>query len=536
MALRSAPLNKDFHTWRSLTAFSVYRIVLALGFVAFYVGKIGPEFLASHDPKLFVFTTRIYLGLSLLSLPLVLWRRMNYRSIVVFMVLVDITALTAVMHASGGPATGLGMLIAVSVTVACLLLGTIASMAIAAVGAMAILGEQAYAVILGIRDGKAFLQAGILGAAYFAMAALAVLLSKRVSESEAAVAASRASLAKLERLNEHIIQYMNTGVLVVDAQNQIQLINHSAWSLLAMPADVQSRPLEDISSALAKQVRHWRRNSTIKGTPFRINSTSPDLMPSFNSLGGDAQLALIFLEDTSKTTQQATQLKLASLGRLTASIAHEIRNPLGALSHAAQLLRESEEISDADQRLVDIIEKNSGRMNNIIENILQISQRRPSQPERIIIAHFLQNFVDDFKVGRNPPPEIKVDVNNRESAVLFDVGQLIQVLTNLCENGIRYSIRKVNRPLLELHAAEDRRTGRPFLDVIDYGEGINPEIAEKMFEPFFTTSSKGLGLGLYLARELCEANRAHLEYLPIPSGGTCFRITFVSTNKTIPQT
>jgi len=259
------------------------------------------------------------------------------------------------------------------------------------------------------------------------------------------------------------------------------------------------------------------------------------LMPSFNSLGGDAQLALIFLEDTSKTTQQATQLKLASLGRLTASIAHEIRNPLGALSHAAQLLRESEEIGDADQRLVDIIEKNSGRMNNIIENILQISQRRPSQPERIQIVNFLQNFVDDFRVGRNPQPEIKVDIAVKDCAVLFDVGQLIQVLTNLCENGIRYSIRKVNRPLLELHAAEDKRTGRPFLDVIDYGEGINPEVAEKMFEPFFTTSSKGLGLGLYLARELCEANRAHLEYLPIPSGGTCFRITFASTNKTIPQ-
>ncbi len=536
MALRSAPLNKDFHIWRSLTAFSMYRIFLAVGFSAFYAVKIGPDFLASSDPKLFVLVTRLYLGLTLLTLPLVLWRFMNHRALVMFMVLVDIAVITIVMHTSGGPGTGLGMLIAVSVTVACLLLGTVASLSIAAVGAIAILGEQTFAVMQGLRDSKAFLQAGILGAAYFAMAALAVLLSKRVSESEAAVAASRASLAKLERLNEHIIQYMNTGVLVVDAQNQVQLINHAAWTLLGMPADIQHRSLEEISTALAKQLRHWRRNTTVKGTPFRINSSSPDLMPSFNSLGGDAQLSLIFLEDTSKTTQQATQLKLASLGRLTASIAHEIRNPLGALSHAAQLLRESDEISDADQRLVDIIEKNSGRMNNIIENILQISQRRPSQPERILIANFLQSFVDDFRVGRNPPPEIKVDVAVKDSAVLFDVGQLIQVLTNLCENGIRYSIRKVNRPLLELHAAEDKRTGRPFLDVIDYGEGINPEVAEKMFEPFFTTSTKGLGLGLYLARELCEANRAHLEYLPIPSGGTCFRITFASTNKTIPQT
>jgi len=526
--------SREHYAWRALTMFNLYRFLVAGGMVLLFELDLGPSFLGQERPDLYRHITAVYLLLTLLTVPLLYQRRPTVRSQVVVMVLVDIACITLAMHASGGVPTGLGMLLGVSITTTSLLLARPWSLSFAALASVAIVTEQTWSFLAGLRSIHTFTQAGILGATFFAMSALALMLARRIRETEAAAEASRVSLAKLERLNEHIIQYMNAGVLVVDKQQQIQLINHAAWTLLGMPHAVQQKPVDEVSPALLKQLRHWRRNPEIKGEPFRLANTGPDLLPTFTSLGTDQQLTLVFLEDTSKTTQQATQMKLASLGRLTASIAHEIRNPLGALSHAAQLLKESPDIGQADHRLVDIIEKHSARMNNIIENILQISQRRPSKPERIAVAAFLQNFVDDFKLGRSPAPEILADITPREILVLFDVGQLIQVLTNLCENGIRYSIRKVNRPLLELHAGIDKGNGRPFLDVIDHGEGINPEVAEKMFEPFFTTSSKGLGLGLYLARELCEANQAQLNYLPIPSGGTCFRISFAPAQRTVP--
>ncbi len=531
---RDQASSREHYAWRSLTMFNLYRLLVAGGMVLLFELNLGPSFLGQERPDLYRHSTAIYLLLSLLTIPLVYRRQPNVSSQVVLMVLVDIVCVTLAMHASGGVSTGLGMLLGVSITTTSLLLARPWSLTFAALASVAIVSEQTWSFLAGNRSINTFTQAGILGATFFAMSALALMLARRIRETEAAAEASRVSLAKLERLNEHIIQYMNAGVLVVDKQLQVQLINHAAWTLLGMPHAIQQKPLEEVSPALLKQLRHWRRNPEMKGEPFRMTNTSPDLLPAFTSLGTDQQLTLIFLEDTSKTTQQATQMKLASLGRLTASIAHEIRNPLGALSHAAQLLKESPDIGPADIRLVDIIQKHSARMNNIIENILQISQRRASLPERINVASFLHSFLDDFKLGRNPAPEIHAEVNPRDIVVLFDVGQLIQVLTNLCENGIRYSIRKVNRPLLEIHAGVDKTSGRPFIDVIDYGEGINPDVAEKMFEPFFTTSSKGLGLGLYLARELCEANQAQLSYLPIPSGGTCFRISFAAAQRTIP--
>ena len=526
--------TREHYTWRALVMFNLYRFMVAAGMLVVFEFQLGPQILGHDTPDLFRQAAYTYFTLTLLTIPLLYRRQPGYRTQVVIMAVIDIIAITIVMHASGGLSTGLGALLAVSITTTSLLLARPWAIAFAAAASLAIVTEHSYAFFQGERNLTTFTQAGILGATFFAMSALALMLARRIRESEEVAEASRASLAKLERLNEHIIQYMNTGVLVIDRQGRIQLINHAAWTMLGLPQGVQQLPLEDVSVALAKQVRHWRRNPDMKVVPFSVGATLPDLMPTFTSLGADQNLTLIFLEDTSKTTQQATQMKLASLGRLTASIAHEIRNPLGALSHAAQLLKESQEIGTADQRLVDIIGKHSARMNNIIENILQLSQRQPSKMETIQLHSFLNNFLDDFRVGRDPVPEIHLDINPRDATAMFDIGQLIQVLTNLCENGIRYSIRKVNRPLLEIHAGLDATNQRPFIDVIDYGEGIAPEIAEKMFEPFFTTSGKGLGLGLYLARELCEANQAQLNYIPIPTGGTCFRISFAPIRRILP--
>ena len=233
---------------------------------------------------------------------------------------------------------------------------------------------------------------------------------------------------------------------------------------------------------------------------------------------------MIFLEESSRTAHQAQQLKLASLGRLTAGIAHEVRNPLGAISHAGELLGESPQLDANDKRLVRIIIEQSRRMNIIIENVMQLGRRDRARPVMIPMAYWLQKFIDDFLLSTQAPAAaVRLEVESADIMVEFDPSHLQQILWNLCQNGLRHSGAGEN-PRLELLVGLNI-TGRPYLDVVDHGPGVSPENIGNIFEPFFTTDSKGTGLGLYIARELAESNLAQLRYQP-RDGMSCFRISF----------
>ncbi|MCI0590722.1 MAG: HAMP domain-containing histidine kinase, partial [Gammaproteobacteria bacterium] len=212
------------------------------------------------------------------------------------------------------------------------------------------------------------------------------------------------------------------------------------------------------------------------------------------------------------------------LGRLTASIAHEIRNPLGAISHAGQLLSESRSLAPEDDRLLRIIIEQSARMNDIIEDIMHIKPRASTTPKSIKVQPWLEAFVDEFTSRQQiPRAAIMIAGDSEDMEVTMDASQLHQVLWNLCENGLRYS---KGIPLLEINYGLRRETERPHLDVIDHGTGIPEEFAEQLFEPFFTTEPQGTGLGLYIARELCESNQASLSLYANTKEGCCFRISF----------
>jgi len=246
-------------------------------------------------------------------------------------------------------------------------------------------------------------------------------------------------------------------------------------------------------------------------------------MPRFTALGrqrGDA--TLIFLEDTAALAQQAQQMKLAALGRLTASIAHEIRNPLGAISHAGQLLAESAHLDSGEQRLTEIIRDHSQRVNTIIENVLQLSRRGQTNPQTLAIAAWLHNFVDELiRCEKLTPEQLTLTIELDTLNVHIDPGHLHQVLWNLTHNALQHG-GGVLELRLGLNAAQ-----QPCLEVLDRGTGIAANVEGEIFEPFFTTAASGTGLGLYLARELCELNRARLSYEPRRGGGSCFRITFL---------
>jgi len=445
------------------------------------------------------------------------------------LVVLDILALTLIMRASGGIETGLGMLLVAAIAGNSLLLSSRAANLFAAIAAIAILAEQVFAQQNPDLT-ENFTQAGILGATLFATAFLAHVLSTRVRESEALAAQRGVDLANLAQLNQHVLQRMQSGIVVVDADQHIRLMNESAWYMLGLPSlgNTQNKNLKLISPELAEQLIDWRRGGLSEPRTFRPGGGNVELLPNMTALGSEARAGtLIFLEDTARMAQQAQQLKLASLGRLTASIAHEIRNPLGAISHAEQLLAEGNTNNAADNRLLEIIHTNTARVNDIIENVLQLSRRDRSMPEDLPLKNWLENFLQEFVQSQGcDPADISLHITPDNTIVHMDATQLHQVLWNLCHNSLRHSLNYPGQPKVELHGGIEDNSRKPFLDVIDHGPGVPPNTIGNIFEPFFTTESKGSGLGLYIARELCEGNRARLSYVAIPTGGACFRLDF----------
>ena len=316
--------------------------------------------------------------------------------------------------------------------------------------------------------------------------------------------------------------------MVVDAKGQVRLLNTAAWNLLGRPANTHSN-LVALCPELARQVECWHNNHGMEPSVFRSFPEGNEILPRFSVLLQTAGTELLItLEDATTLAEQAQQMKLVALGRLTASIAHEIRNPLGAVSHAAQLLEEASELNDANRRLTRIIGVQTRRLNGIIENVLLLSRRELACLEDIAVAPLLEDLVASLRSypeAGATNTAVTVSVSPPDLVVRFDNSQIRQVLDNICHNALRHARREGVTLQLRLEAVMTADQGT-WLDVSDNGPGIPPEAVPQIFEPFFTTRREGTGLGLYLARELCEANLARLTYHPIPEGGSRFRIRF----------
>lgn len=529
------PTRDDKNIWRSLHFLNLYRIVLAGIFVTSIFIEDNLPVLGSLDPVGFAITSYMYMTIGVLGSFAIHWRWPNFEVLVLFLTMVDVTSLTIIMHTSGGIETGMGMLIVVAIAGNSLLTNGKAATLFAALAALAILTDQ---VVSSINQSITpnYTQAGFLGAAVFATALLSHVLSRRLRETEQLAEQRGVDLANMAELNDHVIKRLYSGVVVVDSDDRIRLMNQSAWQLLGFPVidNAYNKSLASISGELQQQLQDWKNNRLNDSKIFRANGSNIEVLPNFTSLGAqDASATLIFLEDTARMAQQAQQMKLASLGRLTASIAHEIRNPIGAISHADQLLAESTNLDDADKRLTEIIHSHTERVNGIIENVLQLSRRGNTVPELITLKGWLDKFVGEFILSQNIDADvIAVNISPADLTVYFDPTQLHQIVWNLGHNGLRFSAQYTGNPKLELRGGLLNSSYRPYLEVRDHGPGINPDTAQQIFEPFFTTDSKGSGLGLYIARELCELNKASIRYLTLPAGGSCFRIEFAGNPTT----
>jgi two-component system sensor histidine kinase PilS (NtrC family) len=523
----AAPASGRNPTDGALGLYLAYRVVLSLLLTTMSLTRFGPNMLGSLGPQLYAISVQLFLALAVFSLIIHHLKLLPRDSQVLLAVVVDVAVVTLMVHTSGGVQSGLGLLLAVSIAMASLSTGGRAALLSAALATLGLMAQQIYANITAPGSQTAYTQVGMLGAAFFALALLAHQLYARAQISEQLARQRGVDLANLAELNEYVIQHMQSGILVVDRQLHIRLINESAWYQLGMPDAGQGHPLRAACAPLMQQLVDWLRHGTSPPT-FRPVSGGRDLQAQFTRLGEGGDLGvLIFLEDTAEVVERAQQLKLASLGRLTASIAHEIRNPLGAISHAAQLLQESEQLDATDRRMADIVEHNCRRVNHVIENVLRLSRRESARPRPVALDEWLTSLARDFLAARQlPPQQLQVSVDPPGTTVRADPTQLSQILTALCDNAISHFNGSRSKLRLRIAAGITAQSGGPYIEVTDNGPGIPTELVGKIFEPFFTTRNDGTGLGLYIARELSEANQIRLEYLAVPTGGAGFRLSF----------
>lgn len=528
-------LQSSPEAWYRLRLFNYFRISLALFFITIYINGWLLELIPTgySHPALFITTAVIYLTVSLFFITGIFRRKPGLDTQIIVHTIADIACITLLMHATGGVRSGLGMLLIISISMTSLFLHKRVTILFAAISALAIIGEQIYSQIVYANYSPAFTQAGLLGILIFISAFLATYTTKRLKESEKIAEQASHELETIVQMNEHIIKSMRTGIIVIKNDGRILMANNAALELLGN-ININTRTnIKDVSQNLYQRFIDWNNHAIQNHQPIQQTQGLPDIQPGFSHVDKSNNVneklqgrTLIFLEDATQLAQRFQQVKLASLGRLTASIAHEIRNPLAAINHAGQLLGETSEDA-ADKKLTTIINTQVIRLNGIVENVLQLSRQQRGTPEAIDLYQWLVQFREEFiSTHKLLVSQIQIKITPEKFDVSFDSSQLHQVMWNLCSNAINHSNRELGNIIININGEIDDNTRQPYIDIIDNGPGINEETQTHIFEPFFTTSTKGTGLGLYITKEVIESNRAKIRHIPQPAGGTCFRIYF----------
>jgi two-component system sensor histidine kinase PilS (NtrC family) len=492
--------------WRSFQYFNLYRLLVA-----------GLCLLVLLFPS--EWTLRLNLRPSLLSFAMVgtyvaasaaglllarLWQKhFNYQ--LSTQVVVDVVVFNTLMYLAGGVSSGLGLLLLVSLAAASLVGQGRLVLFYAAMATIGALSAQILVILQRNLDPGSIVQAGFISAGYFATAILARLLGQRVMINEDLARRRGIALNNQIRISQRVVERMQDGVLIVSRDDDIVRHNPMAAHLLDLP--VKGANLFVHAPLLASALRDWRAGTgpdivTLQG------AANTELSARFESTASSDGEVLVFIEDMGRIKERAKQLKLASLGRLTASIAHEIRNPLSAISHAGELLKEERE-GDIHDRLLRIIGDNTARLNRIVGDVLEVGRQTQPRGELIPLADFCQTFVADLLASERLPAETIVLDIPAELGLCFDRAHLHQVLWNLVGNGLRHSSRTPGA--MRISAVSGERSGWVELHVIDDGPGVPAEQFDQIFEPFFTTHHQGTGLGLFIARELCVVNGAVLN-------------------------
>ncbi len=503
--------------WRSLFFFNSYRAVVAVVLLA--ASLIFGDRLAfgSTNSALYQYFSAGYVLLSAVWFVLIASRR-HFHWQLGLEVGADIVIIVVLMYASGGISSGLGLLLLSALAAAGLISRGRLTLFYASLASIAVLIEQTAQVLMHSAQITQYVQAGFLSIGYFATAWVAHTLAKYLVATEQLAAQREIDLASMEEVSQLVIQDMDDGVLVVDENGVIRQYNARVEEMLGpLRRQRRNRLLKDYAPSLAQRLEEWRRNPVAGFNPASTIVQSEKVSARFVPVGLNRNVgAVIFLEDLTRIEAQARQMKLAALGRLTANIAHEIRNPLSAISHATELLQEEPAINGTVKRLLTIIRDNTLRLDRMINDVLKLNRGERAHREVFALGEFLQTFVEQFCQIEKLPADVMTLELAADPKIAFDQSHLNQIMWNLCRNAVRHCRREKG----SIRIAVDVIGGGDIvkLDVVDDGPGVPPAVRNQLFEPFFTTVNSGTGLGLYIAREICAANDATLDYIETPLG------------------
>ena len=504
--------------WTSLRLLNIYRLGLAAIFFA--QAFISPSPLLNIvDLTLYSWTSFGYLLLALIWIVASRIERRGFQRQVTLQIYSDTIIIILLMHACGGIGSGLGMLLIISVAISGLLTEQALAILFASMAALGLLAEHIYSVTqYPVYSGNST-QVGILGASLIATAIVTHKLMRRIRSSEQLIQQRDRDVALLSALNQEVIDNLQAGVIVLARNDSIRHINQAARDLLGIHRELNISLKKDCPKLL-EALEAWRDSQETRSPLLPPQTGLDNIQISFRHLESQGQPnTMIFINDVSSIRDSMQQAKLASLGHLTASIAHEIRNPLGAISYAAELLNENNGLVDDDRRMLEIINQHTLRINNIIEDILKISRGSHTFREEIDLRKWIPEFIDRFcQSGQASKEDFEIFIELERAEVQFDSGHLEQILSNLCLNACIHG--NGARPLgIRIFADAEHPL---CIEFIDRGPGIDPGILDKIFEPFYTTSHEGSGLGLYIVNQLCELNNATISAGSNDHGGTSF--------------
>lgn len=487
----------DPSRWVPLRYLNIFRLVVAGLFLV-----AGRELNLGEDaPNVFVGAALAYGGAVLaLGFPDAA-RALGLDRLITLQIVIDVVALTTMMWASGGYRSGMPVLMMVILAGAGLVAEARMVLFFASLATVAVLAENAWRQLAG-GNAADFLQVGFVCIGFFGIAITARLLALRAKANESLAAQRGEALAKQQAINDRIIRDMQDGVLVVGANGRIEHASPRAAALLGFP-DLDGRALADIHGDLAD----LRQLAATDGGVRRLGESGKLLrcraVGADTDGGGDT---LIYLTDFEEIQSHVQQLKLAALGRLTASMAHEIRNPLAAVTQAAELLTE-EKRGEVQLRLVRIINDNARRIERMVREVLALGRRDETLPEALGLATFVSRLVEESTLGGGAARAVFAIEIAPDATLAIDRAHLHQILDNLLTNARRYCSGAAGSVRV---FTTDEGSGQIALHVVDDGPGIPEDQRGRVFEPFFTTHPKGTGLGLYIARELADANGAAL--------------------------
>ncbi len=487
--------------FRILRLLAIYRVVAAFGAIALAFGE-GARY-GGHTAALGFLTFYAVLHCAAFALTGAIWLRQ--KSLLTLFIVVD-TIFFLLVASFGNSVLFVAGLLPILVTHGWILRNQLASVHAALLAVSGIL----YTVL----NRAPLAEGAFIAIGAFAAASLGAFLGRVGSDAMDLADRRGEDLEKLSALNQRIIDEIDQGILVVDREGNLLQANPQAgrWLFADSPAPPLPRPLMQISQPLGVSWANWKEGNTMVDTGVTLGAgeSQVKVRPRFLSTelrrAGDT---VVFLEDLRIAQARAQQLKLAALGRLTANIAHEIRNPLSAVRQAGQLLAEKNDTAEpGDRRLTEMIEKNVRRIDRIVTNVLSLTKRDKVAPKVLEVTQTLTELAREWAEQAQLPASMLTLTIEPNLKMRADLGQLEEIVWNLLSNAWRHSTQQPGSVTMGVRRSPSGRAIA--IDVTDDGAGVPSDHRESIFEPFFSLSGSS-GLGLYISRELAQSNGGSLE-------------------------